>query len=256
MSEGFVSDFKRFFVRGLAVLLPTLLTVWLIVFLFRFVQKYLGKYTDVAAQWLVVQFLSLASGNWSPAGANDHWSVVREFWRTYKLSWIGFVTALVVIYFLGRFITSFVGRSVWHVTERAFFRLPIVKQIYPLAKQVTDFLFAQRKMEFSDVVAVEYPRKGIWSLGLLTGKSMKTLQEAAGAEVVTVFVPSSPTPFTGYTITVRKDEILPLPLSIDEALRFTVSGGVIMPFSQCTDEASKKTSLESQQRRTNNVKET
>ena len=84
-------------------------------------------------------------------------------------------------------------------------------------------------MEFSRVVAVEYPRKGVWSIGLVTGPGMRTLQNANEGVYLTVFIPSSPTPVTGYTITVRRDEVIDLPVHVDDALRFTVSGGVIMP---------------------------
>ena len=87
-------------------------------------------------------------------------------------------------------------------------------------------------MEFSRVVAVEYPRKGIWSLGLVTGPGMRTVHEQLGGDLLTVFIPSSPTPVTGYTITVRRNEVIDLPMSIDDAFRFTISGGVIMPINQ------------------------
>jgi uncharacterized membrane protein len=110
--------------------------------------------------------------------------------------------------------------------------MPVVKQIYPYVKQVTDFLFGDKRLQFSRVVLVEYPRKGIWSLGLVTGAGMRTIGRALGEEFLTVFVPSSPTPVTGYVITVRRDEVLDLPISIDDAIRYVVSGGVIMPASQ------------------------
>ena len=118
------------------------------------------------------------------------------------------------------------------MVERGFFRVPVVKQVYPYVKQVTDFLLSERKVEFSRVVAVEYPRKGIWSMGLVTGPGLRTLTRSVRTDLLTVFIPSSPTPVTGYTITVRQDEVIDLPLSIDDALRFTVSGGVIVPASQ------------------------
>ena len=85
------------------------------------------------------------------------------------------------------------------------------------------------RSEFSGVVAVPYPRKGIWSVGLLTGTPMKAIQESAGEEMVTIFIPSSPTPVTGYTITVPRRDIIELALSVDEALRFIISAGVIKP---------------------------
>jgi uncharacterized membrane protein len=113
--------------------------------------------------------------------------------------------------------------------ERVITSVPIFKQVYPYVKQVVDFLFSDDKpIKFNRVVAVEYPRRGIWAVGLVTGSSMRSIEEESG-ESLTIFIPSSPTPFTGYTITVPHDEVHELPISIDEALRFTISGGVLVP---------------------------
>ena len=128
--------------------------------------------------------------------------------------------------------------------DRGFFRTPVVKRIYPYVKQVTDFLLSERKLEFSRVVAVEYPRKGVWSLGLVTGPGLRTLTHSVRSDLLTVFIPSSPTPVTGYTITVRQDEVIDLPISIDDALRFTVSGGVIVPVGQELSQAEIEEALQ------------
>jgi uncharacterized membrane protein len=234
VAERFMDDFKRFFVRGLAAMLPTLLTLVIIIYVLTFVHQYIGQYVDQFARWVVVQAITLARGETlSFAGNRAVWTFVKaDIWAPYHLSWVSFLLAFIVIYVFGRFLASFIGRGLWRTIERAFFRLPVVKQIYPSIKQVTDFLLAERKMEFSRVVGVEYPRKGIWSVGLVTGEAMRTLRGELGGDWVTVFVPSSPTPVTGYTITVRRDDVIDLPISIDEALRFTVSGGVILPPNQ------------------------
>jgi len=102
--------------------------------------------------------------------------------------------------------------------------------VYPHVKQIVDFLFGENQMKFSKVVIVEYPRAGIWTVGLLTGDSLKDIQtQVGGVDVVSVFIPSSPTPFTGYTITVPREDAIEMPISIEEALRFVVSGGVLVP---------------------------
>jgi uncharacterized membrane protein len=145
------------------------------------------------------------------------------------------------------FLASLIGRTTWRIVERFLYRIPIVRAIYPNIKQVTDFLFTDRQLQFSGVVAVPYPRQGIWSLGLITGPPLETLQEQAGAdrELVNIFIPSSPTPVTGYVITVYRDETIDLGLSMDEVLRYTISGGVIKPdrkalASSITDAAPSK----------------
>ena len=242
MADRFSQDFKRFFLRGLAAMLPPLLTLMILVYVLTFIHGYIGTYVNQFVQWCVVQYMTIRGPwAWSFRGAPELWWWLRDaedsVWKTYELWWIGFILAFVLIYTIGRLVTTFLGRGLWRWIERTFFGLPVIKQIYPSIKQVTDFLLTERKMEFSRVVAVEYPRKGIWSVGLVTSEGMRTLHDAIGEDLATVFVPSSPTPVTGYTITLRRSEMIDLPLNIDDALRFTVSGGVIMPTGQTLSKA-------------------
>jgi len=241
VAEKFARDFRRFFLRGLTAILPAVLTVAIVVWVCTFIYQHIGRYSNTAAQWIVVQLISLFGKEpmswWGPGNV---WQDVLAIWEEYWLVWIGFVLAFVLIYIFGRFIASFIGKGVWRALERTVFRTPVVKQIYPHVKQVTDILLSDRKIEFSRVVAVEYPRKGAWSVGLVTSPGMKTLQGPA-KDMLTVFIPSSPMPVTGYTVTVRRHEVIDLPLSIDEALRFTVSGGVVLPRSQQMDDVDVRT---------------
>ena len=117
-------------------------------------------------------------------------------------------------------------------------RIPLIRAIYSSVKQVTDFILKERSVEFSGVVAVEYPRKGVWSLGLTTGGPMKHVQQRVDTELVTVFIPSSPTPVTGYVIQVPRKDVFELNMTIDEGLKFTVSGGVIKPKAELMDSSS------------------
>jgi len=160
-----------------------------------------------------------------------HWKL-RKQWNRGPQSLIGFGIAIILVYFLGRLLASFIGRKMWQVFESAVQQVPGFKQVYPYVKQVIDFLFGENKIEFSRVVAVPYPRQGVWSLGLVTGAGLRYVNETAKEEFLTVFIPSSPTPITGYVVHIKKEEAIDLPISIEEALRFTVSGGVIVPDHQ------------------------
>ena len=222
---GFWSDFRRFFVRGLAAALPTLLTVALIVYVYNFIQNYIGQPINAFLIDMLHPAISSMDHDQLEAYWEGHW----------YLRSVGFVAAIIGVYLIGRLVASFIGRSIWKVVERALFRTPIIRQIYPNIKQVTDFLLSERTFDFSNVVAVEYPRKGVWSLGLVTGTGLQAVNEALDEEMLTVFIPSSPTPVTGYTITVRRSEVIDLPMTIDEALRFTVSGGVVAPLGADPD---------------------
>ena len=234
MADSFVKDFKRFFLRGLAAVLPTVLTLGIIVWVFAKIHEYAGRYINVAVFWIVEQIWRQSVSPDSiaaKAALEESVDNFADIWSSY-FWWVGFFLAIMGIYILGRFFASFIGRGIWRIVEKTFFRFPVVKQVYPYVKQVTDFVLSERRMEFSRVVAVEYPRKGVWSLGLVTGPGMRTLYRNLSSDLLTVFIPSSPTPFTGYTITVRREEVLDMPISIDEAFRFTISGGVIMPLGQ------------------------
>jgi uncharacterized membrane protein len=226
VAEGFLSDFKRFFIRGLAAALPTLLTIILLLFAFSLLDKWFGTHLRGGARWVVEQV-------WRHYRTPPKWVSNQELWDE-RFWWVGFMLFLVGVYFFGRFVASFLGRSIWKRIEQAILRLPVVRQIYPYAKQVTEFILSEKKrLDFSRVVAVEYPRKGIWSMGLVTGPAMRMIRDAAlDEEALTVFIPSSPTPVTGYVVAVSRDEVIDLPISIDEAIRFVVSCGVIIPPGQ------------------------
>ncbi len=145
---------------------------------------------------------------------------------------VGFI---VVMYLLGRFIAAGIGRVFWNMMERGINRLPLVRNVYSSVKQVTDFMFSEPEIEYTRVVAVEYPRRGIWSLGLVTGESMLDLRAAANEPVVSVLIPSSPMPVTGYTVTVPKSDTIDLNITIDQAFQFCVSCGVVVPPHQMAD---------------------
>ena len=141
----------------------------------------------------------------------------------------GFLIAFIVVVFVGAFLASFIGRTLWRIFERAFMKAPVVRKIYPHIKQVTDFFLTKEKLAFRRVVAVEYPRKGIWSIAMVTGTGLEKINESHQKDFLTLFVPTSPTPFTGYVIMVSKDEVVELNMSVEEAVRFTISAGVISP---------------------------
>jgi len=277
-----MSDFRRFFLRGLAALGPTLLTIAILIWAYRLVNDYVGQpitrglmracswvsarpapgFVDIEHDPLIYgspinewdengdrlttehkfihnKGLDTAVADGASAGPDAkrrrHAEELRNqaLWeiafRKYKLNVLGFLIAIILVYFTGFFLASFIGRASWRATEGLLCRIPLIRAIYPHVKQVTDFLLSERRVEFSGVVAVEYPRKGVWSLGLSTGGPLRTVQEHNDDELITVFIPSSPTPVTGYVIQVPRRDTIELALSIDEALRFTISGGVIKP---------------------------
>jgi len=153
----------------------------------------------------------------------------------YRIAPVFICIFVLVLYFLGRFLAAGVGKFFWNTFERGIHQLPLVRNVYSSVKQVTDFLFSHREVEYTRVVAIEYPRKGIWSIGLVTGESLLDIYGAAGEAVLSVLIPTSPMPVTGYTVTIKKSETVDLNLTIEQAFQFIVSCGVVIPPQQLRD---------------------
>ncbi len=140
-----------------------------------------------------------------------------------------------ILYFLGRAFTGGIGRWFVATFDATILRIPVINKVYGSVKQITDFAFDEREIEFNRVVAIQYPREGIWSLGFVTGNGMREISEAAGEAMLSVLMPTSPMPMTGFTVTVRRSEAIDLELTIDEAIQFIVSCGVVVPVQQRVD---------------------
>ena len=157
----------------------------------------------------------------------------RHFRRVFLLNLFVVLILLAIIYFLGRVVSVRLGSWFISLFERKVIAgLPVVRNVYGSVKQITDFLFTENQIEYRRVVAIEYPRPGIWSLGFVTGESMKQIVKSAGEECVTILIPTSPMPMTGYTISVPKTAVLDLDLTVEQAFQFCVSCGVLVPPQQ------------------------
>jgi len=214
--------FKSYFLRGLAVLLPTIVTIWIFIWGYKFIQDNISIHINRG----LVQLIMFIQGE-GGIGKNELNAILVEG----PGSIVGFLVALIAVCIVGALLASVVGRTLWRMIEKFIMNTPFLRQVYPYIKQVTDFVFtmdAQKSM-FSRVVAVEYPRNGIWSLGMVTGTGLKKVAQNVEKEFLTILIPTSPTPFTGFVIMVPKEQTIELDMTIEEALRFTISAGVIAP---------------------------
>ncbi len=139
------------------------------------------------------------------------------------------IVFIILLYMAGKTLAVGMGRMVWNYAESIVNRLPLIRNVYSSVKQVTDFAFTENEIQCRRIVAIEYPRKGIWSLGFVTGEGMREMQSAAGEPVVTVLVPTSPMPATGFTVTVPRSDTIDLNITMDQAIQFCVSCGVVVP---------------------------
>jgi uncharacterized membrane protein len=170
----------------------------------------------------------------APASANAYWHryVELAYMPRSIVVPVFLIVFTTVLYFLGRLFTFGLGRWVVVGFDHAILRIPVINKVYGSVKQVTDFAFSEREIEFNRVVAIQYPREGIWSLGFVTGNSMGEIAEATGEQMLSVLMPTSPMPMTGFTVTIKKSEAIDLNLTVDEAIQFIVSCGVVIPPQQ------------------------
>ncbi len=188
-----------------------------------------GKYVPLADYDLVFKDLRPVPPPTTAIGLYMEIASVRDFPSQILLSALSLSMAIVAMYFLGRFVTARIGTWFVRKLEGVLTRVPLVRNVYSTVKQVTDFVLSDREVEFQRVVALEYPRAGSWTLGFVTGEGMLDCAAEVREPMVTVLVPTSPVPAGGFTVMVTKSSVIDLNLTIDQAVQFVVSCGVLIP---------------------------
>ncbi len=268
-THTFSSDFRRFFGRGLAVLLPSILTLWLLWYAFIFVFSTVAVPINGGIRRLVIQVLPLVI----EAPARPAWYTVTpqeldtyraaqqalgrtklddavltaeirraalaEFWeQRWYLKLSGLVVAITLIYLAGLLLGGLIGRRLYARVERLIARIPGFKQVYPHVKQLVDLVLGEKQMAFRGVVLVQFPLEAHWVIAFVTSTSLRVLRDATGTDHITVFIPTTPTPFTGFTVNVPRSSTIELPITVDEAIRFVLTAGVLVPESQAVSPLS------------------
>ena len=154
------------------------------------------------------------------------------FLRPWIVGPVFVVVFIALMYLLGSMFAAGLGRAFWNWLEHGVGRLPFVRAIYSSTKQVTNYVFSDREMEFTRVVAVEYPCRGVWSLAFVTNEGMSDVQAVAKEPMLTILLPTSPVPVSGYTMLVPKSEVLDVDITVEEAIEYIVSCGVVLPEGQ------------------------
>jgi uncharacterized membrane protein len=227
--------FRNYFLRGLAVLLPTMLTIWILAWGYGLIQRnvsvHINKGLVKAQTWVWAQ---RHQGISDDAVKTYEGKLTEKFARGFAGSIVGLLIAMVAVFLVGALLASVVGRALWGIIEASIMSTPVLRRVYPYVKQVTDFVLPpeDQKRMFSSVVAVEYPRTGLWSIGFVTGSGLRKISQSEQQEFLTVLISTSPTPITGPVVFVPKEEAIELDMTIEEAVRFVVSAGVVAPDSR------------------------
>ncbi len=205
---------KAKFLTGILVITPAFVSIFIIVFIFNkidklispFIVKLFQKYfLNVELPHFVITFLSL-------------------------------LFLFILILFVGIVAENFIGKRILKIIDRLFSSTPLIKGIYVALKQLLDAFRLTNSKKFNKVVFVEYPKKDMWVIGFTTAPLCKELsQYFSKKKMVNVFIPTTPNPTSGYLIVVKAESIIETSLTIEDAIKYVVSGGVIQP-EKCDNE--------------------
>lgn len=194
--------FKSIFLAGIITILPLGFTIFVIIFLVNLLGNIAGR---------VLKYVPWISTL-----------------PPYVITIIGFFTLIIAIFLIGAITSSVIGRWFLRLAERFFSRLPFVRSVYSSARQLTDTLFIDRSA-LKEVVVIEYPRKGIYTLAFVTNEEVWEIKRRRSQRCVNVFVPTSPNPTSGFYLLVPEKDIIPTGLPIEWGFKIIVSGGIVLP---------------------------
>jgi len=153
---------------------------------------------------------------------------------------LGIIVTLAIIFICGLITQSYIGTKLVNFGESLLDKIPVVRSIYQATKQIFENLFINNNQSFKKVVLVEFPRKGVYSLGFVTGITGKEFSNKIGEEAIHVFIPKTPNPTAGYFIMVRDDELIELDMTVEAAFTLIISGGIVAPPNRLRNKNSQK----------------
>ncbi len=192
---------RKYILTGLLVLIPMFLTLWVLLTLF--------SWTD--------RVLNLIPRAYRP-----------EELIGFPIPGLGLILTVAIIFVIGGLVANVIGRKMVATGERILEKIPFLRWFYFSTKQIIEAVFISGQDSFRRAVLLEYPRRGIYSIGFITGESTGQLEEKV-PDSLTVFVPTTPNPTSGYLIVVPESDTVPLSWSVEEAFRVIISAGVVMP---------------------------
>ena len=196
---------KKYFITGLLVLVPFIITMWVI--------------TSIVA--MMDQSLLLLPVSWRPKAQLG-----------LEVPGVGALLTLLIIFVTGLIATNFFGKQLILLWENMLNRVPVVKSIYSSVKQVSDTLFSDSGNAFRQAVLVQFPRDGAWTIAFVTGLPGGDVSNHLHGDYVSIYVPTTPNPTGGYFIMMPKADVIELDMSVDEALKYIISMGVVAPVNK------------------------
>ncbi len=196
-----VERLRSYFFAGILVTGPIVLTLYLT---WLFIDA-----IDGAVRWML-------PGRYNPA--------------TYlHIPGIGLVLGIVALTLIGAATANYVGRIFLRLSERILARMPVIRGVYGAMKQIFETVLAKQSNTFREAVLVEFPRKGMWTIGFITARTEGEVRELSGPDPVSVYVPTTPNPTSGYLVFVPRSEVVVLSMSVEEAIKMVISTGIVTP---------------------------
>ena len=201
---------KKYFIAGLLVWLPLAVTIWVL-------QAVLGLLDGVFGWLLSGSQIVL------PAASHDAIEKLRN------IPGLGVIVMLIGLFVTGLFATNFIGQWSLRQWHRILNKIPIVKSIYSSVQQVSDTLFSSSGNAFRQAVLLQYPREGVWTIAFVTGRPGGETARHLPGDFLSVYVPTTPNPTSGFFLMLRRADVIPLAMSVDDALKYVISMGVVAP---------------------------
>lgn len=173
--------------------------------------------------WHVVRYFDATVTQFIPAHYNP------ETYLPFSLPGIGILIIMLLLILIGWLAAGLVGRSIMGFGERLVDRTPIVRSIYGTLKQLFETVLTQSSRSFREVVLIEYPRRGIWSLAFVTGEARGEVERVLEPGLISVFVPTTPIPAYGFMMFVPRAEVIPLDMPVEDGMKLVISGGIVVP---------------------------
>ncbi len=204
-----MSRLRQYFITGLVVWLPMGVTAWVLLWLVGILDSiFLGVLS--AAEAMIPGLTPLAM-------------------QLRRIPGLGVILVAIVVLITGLSVANMAGQWLWRQWDRLMTRIPVVRSIYSSVKQVSDTLFSGSGQAFSKALLIQYPRQGAWTIAFLTGKPGGEVVRHLQGDYISVYVPTTPNPTSGFFLMVPRADVVELAMSVDEALKYVISMGVVVP---------------------------
>lgn len=204
---------KKYLITGLLIWIPLVITLWVL--------KFIVDVLDQTLHLLPTEFRT-------------------ENWLGFHVPGMGVVMTLAIVLATGLFATNLLGARLIHFWHDILHRIPVVNSIYSSVKQISDTLFSSSGQAFRKALLVRWPHQGMWTIAFLTGQPGADIVAHLEGEYISVYVPTTPNPTGGYFVMVARKDVIELEMSVDEALKYVISMGVVPPNGKARIGAGRK----------------